>query len=124
MSVAEGVPILLVRLVNPLLGVFYPEVGWLEAIVDTGYEGFVSVPRSVFEALRLRVDEERHLVLADGRVVRSVGGYGSLVSGDYEVDGLIETYEGLGEVLIGVDALRLARLEVDFCLGVVSVKRC
>jgi len=124
LSVAEGVPTLLVRLVNPLLGVFYPEVGWLEAIVDTGYEGFVSVPRSVFEALRLRVDEERRLVLADGRVVRSVGGYGSLVSGDYEVDGLIETYEGLGEVLIGVDALRLARLEVDFCLGVVSVKRC
>ena len=124
MSVAEGVPTLPVRLANPLLGVAYPEGGWLEAIVDTGYEGFVSVPRSVFEALRLRVDEERHLVLADGRVVRSVGGYGSLVSGDYEVDGLIETYEGLGEVLVGVDALRLARLEVDFCLGVVSVRRC
>ncbi len=124
MSVAEGVPTLPVRLANPLLGVVYPEGGWLEALVDTGYEGFVSVPRSVFEALRLRVDEERRLVLADGRVVRSLGGYGSLLSGDYGADGLIETYEGLGEVLVGVDALRLARLEVDFCLGVVRVKRC
>jgi len=124
LSVVEGIPVVRVRFINYLSGVKYPPEGTVGAVVDTGYQGFAAVPLEIFRALKLGRDEVRRLVLADGRVISSQGGYATLAVGDYEVDGLVETYEGLSEVLIGSDALRRARLSVNYCLGAVTVERC
>ncbi len=124
MSVVEGIPVVRVRFINYLSGVKYPPVGTVGAVVDTGYQGFAAVPLEIFKVLKLGRDEVRQLVLADGRAISSQGGYATLAVGDYEVDGLVETYEGLSEVLIGSDALRRARLSVNYCLGAVTVEGC
>jgi predicted aspartyl protease len=53
---------------NPLLEKRYPIEGEILAVVDTGYEGFVALPRDVFDSLsfdELQL-EKRRLILANG----------------------------------------------------------
>ena len=122
------VPMVRLRLLNLALKAAYPSDGLLEAVVDTGYEGFVAVPNSVFSALRL--DEMRTLratvEVADGRKVSSKVAYGTVkVEGmRVEVDGPVETVEGLSEVLVGVRLLSEFRVTLDYCLRMLSVDPC
>ncbi|HUI85733.1 MAG TPA: aspartyl protease family protein [Nitrososphaerales archaeon] len=120
-------PVVRVRLRNLPLGMEYPKGGSLEAVVDTGYGGFVAVPRDVFEALGLHkmVTTPRKVEVADGRVVRSVVAYGTVeLEPSLEVDGPIETMKGLTEVLVGTRLLAGFRMTLDYCLRVVSVRPC
>ncbi len=124
MSVVDRIPYIRVKFYNPLSGEVYPELGEEWGVLDTGYEGFALVPSEVFHKLGVRPSTERHLVLPDGRVIRSMGGYSTLILGDYEVDGLLESYEGLNEIIIGGEALERARVEIDYCIKSVTVIKC
>ena len=57
------------------------------------------------------------------KVIDLLGGYSTLL-GDYEVDGFIETYEEVGEIIIGGEALKGARVEIDYCIKSVRVVKC
>jgi len=109
-----------VAIENPLLGKSYPSEGEVVAVVDTGYEGFVALPRDIFH--RAAFDElqleRRSVLLADGSSLSSEGTYGTLVVPDVSLkaDGFIETYGGLDEVIIGTEALSNLRLVLDYCL--------
>ncbi len=124
MSVVDRVPFLRVKLHNPLSGRSYPELGEDWGVLDTGYEGFALVPREVLQKLGITPSIERHLLLPDGRVVKSVGGYSTLILGDYEIDGLVESSEGISEIIIGGEALERARVEIDYCVKSVRVTEC
>jgi clan AA aspartic protease len=106
----------------------YPSEGSVEAIVDTGYGGFLAVPRRVFEALQLDtgMTQSRRVEVADGRLVRSKIAYATveLEGANREVDGLVETFEGLTELLIGRRLLSHFRLTLDYCLRVLSIRPC
>lgn len=55
---------------NPLLDVTYPEDGQVNAVIDTGFEGFLALPRDLFRTLRfdkLRLERMR-LLLANGEI--------------------------------------------------------
>jgi clan AA aspartic protease len=113
---------------NPLLGRRYPEEGQVIAVVDTGYEGFVALPRDVFTSLSFNElqTERRRLVLANGDVLSAEGAYGAFGALDVplDADGFVETYEGLDEVLLGVEALSRAKVLLDYCSRRVKVERC
>jgi clan AA aspartic protease len=121
-------PALRVKLRNLPLGTEYPRGGSLEAVVDTGYGGFLAVPRDIFDALDLHkmVTRPRRVEVADGRVVQSVVAYGTveLEEASREVDGPIETIEGLAEVLVGTRLLSDFRVTLDYCLRTASIKPC
>jgi clan AA aspartic protease len=113
---------------NPILGRRYPEDGQVLAVIDTGYEGFLALPRDIFESLlfnQLQL-ERRRLLLANGANLVSEGAYGSLSAPDLalNVDGFIETYEGLGEVLLGVETLERSKVLLDYCTRRVKVEAC
>jgi clan AA aspartic protease len=121
-------PVFRIKIRNLPLNSQYPKDGSIEAVVDTGYAGFLAVPRQVFEALHL--DEMRTLPrkveVADGRAVGSVVAYGTVEfpEANREVDGPIETIEGMSEVLVGARLLSEFRTTLDYCVRVFSVMPC
>ncbi len=122
------VPAVRLRLRNIPLKAEYPANGSMEAIVDTGYEGFLAVPGSVFRAVHLDeiVTRQAKVEVADGRRLQSKVAYGTVelagVKGEF--DGPVETLAGLAEVLVGVRLLSEFRLTLDYCTRAVSVNPC
>ena len=117
-----------IRLRNLPLGVEYPRDGSIEAVMDTGYEGFLAVPPSIFGALGLgkMMTRSRTVHVADGRGVRSRVAYGTVALEGVakEIDGPVETFEGLAEVLIGTRLLSDFRVTLDYCLRAATLKPC
>ena len=121
-------PTLRIVMRNPLLGKRYPTEGQALAIVDTGYEGFVALPQDVFASLsfdELQL-EKRRIVLGNGDVLNSRGSYGGFESPDVglRAEGLVETYEGLEEVLLGVEAISRARVLLNYCERRMTLNPC
>ena len=121
-------PTMEVKLHNPFAGKKYPNEGYITAIIDTGYDRFVVVPRGVFDALshaEAKTEKER-LIMANGYSVETEGAYGSFTAqgNSLEAQGLIETFEGADQVLLGVEALRRTRTLLDYCRGTLSIDPC
>jgi hypothetical protein len=76
-----------------------------------------------FDELQL---EKRRLILANGTVLSAEGAYGAFRAPDLplDADGFVETYEGLGEVLLGVEALSRVRMLLDYCNRRIKVEAC
>lgn len=98
------------------------------AVVDTGYEGFIALPGDVFASLSLNElqPERRRLVLANGSILSAEGAYGAFEAPDIGLhsDGVIETYEGIEEVILGVEALSRAKVLLDYCDRRMTVESC
>jgi clan AA aspartic protease len=111
-----------------MLKLEYPSEGSVEAVIDTGYGGFMAVPHPIFEVLSLSklMTQSRTVELADGRRVRSKLAYGTveLLGTKHEVDGPLETIDGLQEVLVGTRLLSDFRVTLDYCLRAVSFNAC
>lgn len=124
----EQTPVLNIVLENPLGARRYPQEGEALAVLDTGYEGFLSIPREIFHTLRLDEQEvdRRNISLADGRLATSEGTYARIRLEDPQLalDGYIETYRGLEEIIIGTDAIRRMRVLLDYCAGSLKIEVC
>ncbi len=88
----------------------------------------MAVPGDVFASLsfnELQL-EKRRLILANGDVLRAEGAYGAFgVPGvGLRADGFVETYPGLQEVLLGVEALSRVRVLLDYCNRRMDVEAC
>ncbi|MDG7011251.1 MAG: hypothetical protein JRN57_03930 [Nitrososphaerota archaeon] len=121
-------PVVRLRLENHLLGRRYPADGFVQGVIDTGYQGFIAVPAEVFASLSLHLLKKasRELRLADGRGLKSESALATArVAGlEVEVDGPVETIPGLAEVLVGTRFLSRFRLELDYCLQRASLAAC
>jgi clan AA aspartic protease len=117
-----------VVLENAFSGVTYPPEGSLVATVDSGYEGFLAIPMEIYEQLRLKELQQtsRTLVLADGQILTSNGTYATLRIPHIstKLDGFTETYRGLDEIILGVQALSNFNIVLDYCSGNVSLRTC
>jgi len=127
MSFLESTILLPIRLNNPFLDTMFPSVGSVDAVLDTGYSGFVLVPQEIF--LQLGFDQLVHkrsrAVLADGRRIELRGSYGSIVFKEsLTVDGLVETNRDITEVLLGVDGIRKLVLTIDSCRRKIIIETC
>jgi clan AA aspartic protease len=121
-------PTVQIVLENPFSGTSYPAEGSVVATIDSGYEGFLTIPTNVFEQLRLDELQQssRTLVLANGKVLTSNGVYATLRLPylSVELDGFVETYEGLDEIILGVEALSHFNATLDYCSRRVSLHAC
>ncbi|MGQ9514773.1 MAG: clan AA aspartic protease [Thermoproteota archaeon] len=124
----DSTPFVRLALENPLMGVRFPSEGNVLAVIDTGYEGFALVPESIFEELRLHqlTPQRRQLIMADGSARSSTGTYAKIVSEDLglHLDGFVETFETIEEIVIGTEFLRNIRLELDYCTSRIEMQIC
>ncbi len=121
-------PTVRVAVGNPFSGARYPSEESVVAVIDTGYEGFLVVPTDVFEHLHLDVlrQQRRDLVLANGDILTSNGVYASLEESHppIKLNGFVETYYGLEEMILGVQALCRFRSTFDYCSKKISLQPC
>ncbi|MBI3116597.1 MAG: clan AA aspartic protease [Thaumarchaeota archaeon] len=127
-SFLDLTPTVGVRLENTMLGKAYPTEESVLAVIDSGYEGFVAVPRKIFRVVALDELqlESRTLVLANGYPLTSEGAYATLgiPQISFRADGFVESYEGLDEILLGSQALRNLRVYLDYCSKRVRLQKC
>lgn len=106
----------------------YPFEGSVTAIIDTGYEGFLSVPDSVFQDLGLNMleGETRKMALPNGALSNTKGCYATLRIPHLplKIDGFIETFQGLDEIILGVEALAQIKVTLDYCTRRVRMEKC
>jgi clan AA aspartic protease len=98
------------------------------AVIDTGYEGFLAVPLDIFEQLHLNTlqHQTRSLVLGNGAIVASRGVYATLEMPylPIKLSGFIETYDGLEEIILGVEALSRFKVTLDYCSKKINLRIC
>jgi clan AA aspartic protease len=99
-----------IRLSNPLLEAECPEDGFLMAVLDTGYTGFILVPPAIFSALKLGELRPTNVKgeLANGRSIELQAAYGLLriPELEFEEEGLVETNPEITATLLGMRATR------------------
>ena len=121
-------PCVRVILDNVFLHRTYPADGTVNAVIDTGYEGFVCVPDSIFEELELDQlqFEKRRIALADGNVSMTKGFRATLRIPHLltKLDGFVETFSGLDEIILGVEAVSRMKLTLDYCTRRLRMEKC
>jgi len=124
----DGTPVLEVILENPIMNKRFPSDGEALAVVDTGYEGFLLVPESIFHELSLEefATDQRQLVLANGLSVRSVGTFGKVVLSSFKIrfDGFIEAVHGAEEIVAGTELIRNFTITLDYCVRKIEANKC
>lgn len=121
-------PCVQIVLENVFLRKVYPYEGSVSAVIDTGYEGFVCVPGSVFEELELNLigGERRKMALANGTFSNAKGSPATVRIPHLamKLDGFVETFAGLDEIIVGVEALSGMRLTLDYCTRRLRMEKC
>jgi len=83
----------------------------IEGVIDTGFNGFLTLPGSAIHALELRFVGHRRVTLADGNVTTLDAHMASILWGGQTRDVLVLKAEGVP--LIGMALLNGHRLMVD-----------
>jgi len=121
-------PTVQITLENPFSGTCYPPDGSVVATIDSGYEGFLAIPMNLLEKLGLDELQQtsRTLVLANGEILTTNGAYATLRLPHLpaKLDGFVETYQGLDEIILGVEALSHFNATVDYCSRNVTLHAC
>ncbi len=113
---------------NPFFNTRYPSEGEVLALIDTGYEGFMAVPVDIFKKLRL--DELQmyrlKIVLPTGDIIESKAAYATVhvATVKKSLDGLIETFKNLKEIIVGHELLSNFSINLDYCRGFVGISVC
>jgi clan AA aspartic protease len=122
------VPVLQISVKNHFSGGVYPQVGSVQAVVDTGYDGFLVVPQRIYRELQLdsAPTSKRRVVTADGRRVEMESSLASVgVTGTgRSYDGPVETAPGVDEVLLGTRLLSGFHVTMNYCAGVFRIEPC
>ena len=104
----------------------YPPDESAVAVIDTGHEGFLSIPHEIFEKLaleELRI-ETRTLSLADGSRLTAEGAYATLrLRHLLKTDGFVETHRGADEIILGSGTLSRFRVLLDYCSKRILLER-
>ncbi|MHB8567735.1 MAG: clan AA aspartic protease [Nitrososphaerales archaeon] len=121
-------PCMRIVLENAFLRKTYPYEGSVNAIMDTGYEGFASIPNSIFQGLGLNMleVETRRIALANGGLSNTRGSYATLRIPhlSMKIDGFVETFQGLDEIILGVEALSEMKVTLDYCTRRIRMEKC
>ena len=113
---------------SPLTGKRYPERGEVLAALDTGYTGFILIPRSVFTSLEL--DQLEPVVslakTADGREIKLEGNYAVVEVPEIGLrrEGLVETAPDIEEILLGIEWLSGVYFTLDGCSNAITLDKC
>ncbi|MGQ9597227.1 MAG: clan AA aspartic protease [Thermoproteota archaeon] len=124
----DNTPILEMVLRNPFMNKVFPAEGSVMAILDTGFEGFLLVPKDVFQELslnKLKIDR-RSLILANGLSTQSTGTFSEVFIPrlGIKLEGFVETMGGVSEIVAGTSFMENLRLLVDYCTRRIEVESC
>lgn len=124
----DRTPTIQVVMENPIHRRRYPPEGEALAVIDTGYEGFLAIPREIFHELGLDsfTLESRTLSLANGNLLASMGTLGKLNIPQlkFAMNGFYETYPGIEEIILGTEALSRTKVLLDYCLRHLRLEVC
>ncbi|MGB9805195.1 MAG: clan AA aspartic protease [Thermoproteota archaeon] len=124
----DDTPVLEIIIRNPIMNKSFPSEGEVIAVLDTGFEGFLLIPKNVFEELSFNQFSvnRRKLILANGLFTQSTGTFGEVIipSLNLQLDGFIETIEGVEEIVIGTELIKNLKLILDYCVGRIEAKNC
>jgi clan AA aspartic protease len=81
-----------------------------EAIIDTGFSGFIQLPMQHAFSLKLPLEGTSSYVLADGTRGTSLTALASTTFGEKTVLGVVSLTPGSQDVLVGMDFLRRFKL--------------
>ena len=81
-----------------------------DVVIDTGFSGFVQIPKSLGAVIGLQVGPMVESTLADNRKITMETAYGTVDFQRYSRRGVIMLSEMLPRVLVGMDFLRIFRL--------------
>ena len=113
---------------NPFSRTRYPSEESATAVIDTGYEGFLAIPNDIFAHIHLDElqQQSRTLVLANGDIITSNGVFAILEMPHLRIklNGFIETYQGLEEMIVGVQALSHFKSTLDYCSKKITLRPC
>ena len=80
-----------------------------EAVIDTGFTGFVQLPEPRAQELGLAPRTTSETQYADGRIDTVPLAWGKVALGTEVQEGLVHLQHGSDEVIVGVEFLRLFR---------------
>ncbi|MBO3833255.1 MAG: clan AA aspartic protease [Candidatus Brockarchaeota archaeon] len=124
----DDTPVLEIIIRNPIMNKSFPSEGTVIAVLDTGFEGFLLIPETVFKGLSFDQfsTEQRQLVLANALSIQSVGTFGEVVipSLKNQFSGFIETVKGVEEIVIGTELIKNLRIALDYCTRRMEVTSC
>ena len=126
-SFVGATPVLRLSVKNPFSGRTYPEKGSAAGVVDTGFDGFLAVPAEAFKLLELdHAATKRTALTADGRPVEMTASPGTVVlqASGAAFDGMVSTWPGVEEMLVGTRLLRRLKVTLDYCSGAFRIEPC
>ena len=88
----------------------------LDCVVDTGFNGLLSLPESLVADLGLTRHGSRNSLLADGQMVRTAT-YWALLLWNDRIEDIIIHQSRSGQPLIGTSMLENCRLTIDMWPG-------
>ncbi|HLQ27301.1 MAG TPA: hypothetical protein VK138_15665 [Acidiferrobacterales bacterium] len=89
-----------------LCGIFNSDGIEFEAIIDTGFTGFISVPLIRAFPIGLPLYGTTNVIFADGSSGSKLTAVGIIAIGDRRESGIVILEENVSDVLIGMDFLR------------------
>ena len=93
----------------------------IEALIDTGFDGEITIPSVIGVRLGLELTELEEFELADGSVIQSFVFSGQVTLGgqSQEVEIILSNSD---EALVGTGLLANYRLEIDFVNRTIDIK--
>ena len=117
-----------IKIRNPIEGVTFPDTEVVYGYFDTGYTGFLIIPKEIYHILKLHKLKQYQYVLSlpNGEKLETRGTYGQIVLAElgFEEEGFVETTDTIKEIIIGTKALKTYRILLDFCRHASKIEGC